>query len=267
MKLRETERPPHCSVVFSSNRLMMTPTTGCVIGTPSSLISYDLKRLFKSTEILAIDEADILLTGGECTATWRILKLFRSSFQTSNHCQKQMMFCGATLPSRGRKSALSSLIRWVPRDTKLIQTSRVHLPPANIEFKFVDVPDEPAKLAELTAVLHDHHLSDDVSVLVFTNSVATCEAVYHSLYNCNDCTHGSVGRLDKTVGIEKRHLTMKMFLEGEINLLVCTDLFARGIDIPNVSLVIIYDFPSNSVDFLHRVGRTARVGKSGKGTK
>lgn len=266
MKLCKADRL-QCSVVFSSNRLMVTPTTGCVIGTPSSLISYDLKRLFKSTEILAVDEADILLTGGERTATWRILKLFRSSFQTTNHYQKQMMFSGATLPSRGRKSALPSLIRWLPRDTKLIQTSRVHLPPANVEFKFVDVPNEPAKLAELTAVLRDH-LSHDVSVLVFTNSVSSCEAVYHSLYNCDDVTHGcSVGRLDKTVGIEKRHFTMKMFLEGEINLLVCTDLFARGIDIPNVSLVVLYDFPSNSVDFLHRVGRTARVGKSGKGMK
>ena len=264
MKLCQVERK--CSVVFSSNRLMITPSTGCVVGTPSSLISYDLKRLFKSTEILAVDEADILLMGGECTATWRILKLFRNSCQARDYCQKQTIFCGATLPSRGRRSALASLIRWVPKDTKLIQTSRVHLPPVNIEFHFVDVPDEAAKLAKLTDVLCEH-LGHDV--LVFTNSVASCEAVYHSLYNSDDLqiSHSCIGRLDKTVGIEKRHLTMKMFLEGEINLLVCTDLFARGIDMPNVSLVVLYDFPSNSADFLHRVGRTARVGKSGKGMK
>ena len=255
--------------MFSGNKLMMTSSTRCIIGIPSSMVSYDLKRLFKSTEILAVDEADILLTGGERAATWRILKMFRGSFHATNKlvsCHKQVIFCGATLPSRGRKSALASVTRWVPKDTKLVQTNRVHLPPVNIEFKFVEVLDESAKLAELTNLLLDQ--SEDAPVLIFTNSVGNCEAVYHSLYNSNDLpaiNNNCIARLDKDVGVEKRHLTMKMFSEGEINILVCTDLFARGIDMPNVNLVVLYDFPTNSADFLHRVGRTARVGKSGKG--
>lgn len=240
---------------------MITTSTKCVIGIPSSLVSYDLKRLFKSTEILAVDETDILLTGGECAATWRILKLFRSS--RAQACwHKQMIFCGATFPSRGRKSALASVMRWVPQDTKLIQTERVHLPPVNIEFKFIEVLDEEGKVAQLTTLLLDHGES---SVLVFTNSIDSCEALYHVLYNSDDLSNSCIARLDKAVGIEKRHLTMKMFLKGEINVLVCTDLFARGIDMPNVNLVVLYDFPSNSADFLHRVGRTARAGRPGKG--
>lgn len=260
-----------CSVVFGGNRLMMTSSTRCVIGIPSSLVSYDLKRIFKSTEILALDEADVLLTGGECAATWKILKLFRASFKARNlpvSCQsQQMIFCGATLPSRGRRSALTSLMQWLPKDTELIQTNGVHLPPANIEFKFVEVVDESTKLVELTTLLQDQNHLKDLSVLIFTNSVVSCEALYHYLYNLNDLpiSNNCIARLDKAVGVEKRHLTMKLFLEGEINLLVCTDLFARGIDMPNVSLVVLYDFPNNSADFLHRVGRTARAGKSGKG--
>ena len=242
---------------------MMTSSTRCIIGIPSSIVSYDLKRLFKATEILAVDEADILLTGGERAATWKILKMFRGSPQVAG--QRQMIFCGATLPSRGRKSALVSLMKWVPKDTKLIQTDRVHLPPVNIEYKFIDVPKESAKLAQLTSLLQDQ--TEDLSVLVFTNSVGNCEAVYHALYNYNDLpiNPNCVGRLDKDVGVEKRHLTVKMFSEGEINILVCTDLFARGIDMPNVNLVVLYDFPTNSADFLHRVGRTARLDKCGKG--
>lgn len=257
-----------CSVVFRGNKLMMTSSTRCIISIPSSIISYDLKRLFKSIEILVVDEADLLLTGGECAATWKILKMFRGSLHVTNRlesCHKQVIFCGATLPSRGRKSALASVMRWVPKETKLIQTSGVHLPPVNIEFKFVEVCDDSAKLTELTNLLLDQ--TDDSSVLIFTNSVADCEALYHYLYNSNELSISNkcVARLDKDVSIEKRHLTMKMFSEGEINVLVCTDLFARGIDMPNVNLVVLYDFPMNSADFLHRVGRTARVGKSGKG--
>ena len=216
---------------------------------------------------MAIDEADILLTGGERAATWKILKMFRASFKTASCQNQQMIFCGATLPSRGRRSALTSIIQWLPKDTKLIQTSGVHLPPANIEFKFIDVVDESAKLAELNTLLLDQDQIEDLSILIFTNSVVSCEALYHYLYNSNDLpiNSNSIAKLDKAVGIEKRHLTMKLFLEGEINLLVCTDLFARGIDMPNVSLVVLYDFPTNSADFLHRAGRTARAGKSGKG--
>ena len=265
----EQQQQRECSVVFSGNKLMITSSTRCVIGIPSSLISYDLKRVFKSTEILAVDEADILLTGGERVAAWKILKMFRGSFLASNpsasrSCQKQLIFCGATLPSRGRKSALASMLRWVPKDTELIQTNNVHLPPANIEFKFVEVLDEAAKLTELTNILQYH--SKDLSLLIFTNSVSSCEALYHSLYNLNlPISHSCIARLDKAVNVEQRHLTMKMFLEGEINVLVCTDLFARGIDMPNVNLIVLYDFPTNSADFLHRIGRTARAGKSGKG--
>lgn len=217
---------------------------------------------------MVIDEADTLLTGGERAATWRILKLYRASLWAKNQqtsCQKQTIFCGATLPSHGRKSALASVKRWLPRDSQVIQTNRVHLPPASIEFKFVEVPDEAAKLAELNSVLRDQ--SEHLSVLVFTNSVDSCDALYHSLYNSDELAFNNncIARMDKSVGVEKRHLTLKMFLQGEINLLVCTDLFARGIDMPNVSLVVQYDFPSNSADFLHRAGRTARVGKPGKG--
>lgn len=267
MRLTEPEGQ-QCSVVFSGNKLTMTSSTRCIIGIPSSMISYDLKRLFKSTEILAVDEADLLLTGGERVATWRILKMFRGSFHVTNQVasgHKQVVFCGATLPSRGRKSALASVIRWVPKETRLIQTSRVHLPPVNVEFKFVEVFDESTKLTELTDLLLDQ--TDNSSVLIFTNSVRNCEAVYHCLYNSNDLSisNNCIARLDKDVSIEKRHLTMRMFSQGEINVLVCTDLFARGIDMPDVNLVVLYDFPTNSADFLHRVGRTARVGKSGKG--
>ncbi|XAR63759.1 RNA helicase [Bertholletia excelsa] len=61
----------------------------------------------------------------------------------------------------------------------------------------------------------------------------------------------------------KRLGALNKFKAGEFNILVCTDVASRGLDIPSVDMVINYDIPSNSKDYIHRVGRTARAGHSG----
>ncbi|KAM5586756.1 DEAD-box ATP-dependent RNA helicase 10 [Rosa sericea] len=61
----------------------------------------------------------------------------------------------------------------------------------------------------------------------------------------------------------KRLGALNMFKAGECNVLICTDVASRGLDIPSVDMVINYDIPSNSKDYIHRVGRTARAGRSG----
>ncbi|KAL6198864.1 PREDICTED: DEAD-box ATP-dependent RNA helicase 10 [Fragaria vesca subsp. vesca] len=61
----------------------------------------------------------------------------------------------------------------------------------------------------------------------------------------------------------KRLGALNMFKAGQCNVLICTDVASRGLDIPSVDMVINYDIPSNSKDYIHRVGRTARAGRSG----
>merc|ERR1719277_1944429 len=63
---------------------------------------------------------------------------------------------------------------------------------------------------------------------------------------------------------EQREATLKAFRNGQINALVTTDVLGRGVDIPDVSHVIIYDFPDDIETYVHRVGRTGRNGRKGK---
>eukprot|EP00615_Pteridomonas_danica_P008402 CAMPEP_0114352568 /NCGR_PEP_ID=MMETSP0101-20121206/18038_1 /TAXON_ID=38822 ORGANISM="Pteridomonas danica, Strain PT" /NCGR_SAMPLE_ID=MMETSP0101 /ASSEMBLY_ACC=CAM_ASM_000211 /LENGTH=397 /DNA_ID=CAMNT_0001493023 /DNA_START=97 /DNA_END=1290 /DNA_ORIENTATION=- len=97
-------------------------------------------------------------------------------------------------------------------------------------------------------------------VMVFCNTVKSCRAVEYALtdggINCAGY-HGEMNTLARTSAL-------KQFKDGEVVVLVCTDLAARGLDVPDVHQVLMFDFPRNSVDYLHRAGRTARYGKKGK---
>ncbi|KAJ6406281.1 hypothetical protein OIU84_009914 [Salix udensis] len=64
----------------------------------------------------------------------------------------------------------------------------------------------------------------------------------------------------------KRLGALNKFKAGECNILICTDVASRGLDIPSVDMVVNYDIPTNSKDYIHRVGRTARAGRSGIGS-
>lgn len=77
---------------------------------------------------------------------------------------------------------------------------------------------------------------------------------------------GRVGRIHGDIPSSERIETLRKFSSGELRVLICTDLASRGLDIPDVSHVIQLDFASNAAQVLHRTGRTARAGASGKGT-
>ena len=86
------------------------------------------------------------------------------------------------------------------------------------------------------------------------------QVVYRSLQK-----HGfSVGALHGDLDQRVRITALDAFRGGEVQLLVCSDVAARGLDIPDVSHVINYDAPHHAEDYVHRIGRTGRAGKSGQ---
>ena len=71
------------------------------------------------------------------------------------------------------------------------------------------------------------------------------------------CLHGQMTQMKRLGALNK-------FKEGARNILIATDVASRGIDIPSVDLVLNFDIPGNGKDYIHRVGRTARAGRSGR---
>ena len=203
---------------------------------------------------------------------------------------RQLLFTAATLPSGGPQTVHSLLKKWLPKRALFIATEQTHQAISSAEIAFVDVKDD-------SSYTNDHHSSDspllskpkltqlwkDLSriqqetdsrniaprVLLFVNTLANAIAVFNFLVKCDENPapwwKGKVGQLHKGISPDEREETIGFFKANKLQVLVCTDLASRGLDIPRVTTVIQFDFPVNSTDFLHRVGRTARAGSSGKG--
>merc|ERR1719334_1078435 len=117
----------------------------------------------------------------------------------------------------------------------------------------------PAKHKLVYMVYLLHHIFNDRSIIVFTNTKRSCHQLSLVLHNLNMTViplHGEMTQYERMGAIEK-------FKEGAKSILVATEVAARGLDIPAVTVVVNYDIPIHSKDYVHRVGRTARAGKKG----
>ncbi|KAI0837416.1 P-loop containing nucleoside triphosphate hydrolase protein [Hypoxylon sp. FL0890] len=102
------------------------------------------------------------------------------------------------------------------------------------------------------------------SVLIFTKSNETALRLSRLLSLLSSALGSLIGTLTSTTQYATRRRTIRSFLAGKLQILVASDLVARGIDLPSLDHVINYDMPSSVASYVHRVGRTARAGKRGK---
>ena len=142
----------------------------------------------------------------------------------------------------------------------LTNPQRIEVSPPNLaadkidqSVRFVEKPNKPATLRD---VLGEH---PDVATLVFARTKHGAEKLKNGLVAdgfAATSVHGN-----KTQG--QRDRAIKQFRSGDMQILVATDVAARGIDIPTVGLVINYELPNVPENYVHRIGRTARAGRSG----
>ncbi|PON46578.1 DEAD-box ATP-dependent RNA helicase [Parasponia andersonii] len=175
---------------------------------------------------------------------------------------KQYIFIAATLPVNGKKTAGAVLKKMLP-DANWVSGNYLHRHNPRLKQRWIEVSVD-TQVDELLKAVKEGSRSKSVDfgggqrTIVFANTVEAVEAVAKILLRIGiECY-----RYHKDCSLEERSQTLYNFQEKG-GILVCTDAAARGVDIPNISHVIQADFSTSAVDFLHRVGRTARAGQYG----
>ncbi len=234
-------------VSFGDQEAKITRGADVLIATPGRLLDFAErgKLLLTGIEILVIDEADRMLDMGFIPDIEKICKLVPFTRQT--------LFFSATMPPE-----ITRLTEQFLQNPVRIEVSRPASTNASITQSLVKCGDAPeAKRAALRAVIRT--AENFKNAIIFCNRKRDVQIVYRSLER-----HGfSVGALHGDLDQRARMASLDAFRNGGVQLLVCSDVAARGLDIPDVSHVINYDAPHHSEDYVHRIGRTGRAGKTG----
>ena len=220
-----------------------------LIATPGRLI--DLfergKIILADTHLLVIDEADRMLDMGFIPDVERIVSKLPFPRQT--------LFFSATMPKEIRRLADKFL-----SNPKEISVAPPASPAETVTQRLVRCSKEPqAKRTTLRKLLERE--SDEIkSALIFCNRKRDVGILQRSLARHGYDAEALHGDMVQSARME----TLDRFRKGQIRILVCSDVAARGLDIPEVSHVFNFDVPSHADDYVHRIGRTGRAGRSGK---
>ena len=216
-----------------------------IIATPGRLIDFMDQGLidFSSLTHLVLDEADRMLDMGFLPSIKRIAKVIPAKRQT--------LFFSATMSSDIEKIAYSML-----KDPVFIEVSPRGRAAGLIEQTAYPV----AQQSKMPLLLDLLDREDFDRVLVFTRTKRGADRVAHVL---EKRLHKS-NRIHGDRSQSQREAALRSFKSGHTNVLVATDVAARGIDIDSISHVINYDIPEAPEDYVHRIGRTGRAGKTGR---
>ena len=231
-------------VAFGDQDRALTQGVDVLICTPGRFLDQFErgKILLSGVEILVIDEADRMLDMGFIPDVERICSLLPAKRQT--------LLFSATMPGPVKKLADKFL-----REPKLIETSRAASTNANIEQQLLHVGPR-GKREALRKILLQPEVT---SAMVFSNRKTTVRELYDSLKKAGV----RVGQIHGDMEQPERLRELDRFRSDEINVLVASDVAARGLDIKGVSHVVNYDVPHHAEDYVHRIGRTGRAGNTG----
>lgn len=230
-------------VRFEQEKKGLTLGADVVIATPGRLLSHlslgyvDLSKV----SFFILDEADRMLDMGFSDDIMQIVKYLPKERQT-------IMF-SATMPTKIQQLAQSILNN--PEEVKLAVSK-----PAEKIIQAAYVCYETQKLGIVESLFKEQAPE---RVIIFASSKLKVKEVTKSLKRLKL----NVGEMHSDLEQCQRDAIMHEFRNGRINILVATDIVARGIDIDDIRLVINYDVPHDSEDYVHRIGRTARANNDG----
>src|SRR5690349_4954787 len=234
-------------VSFGDQDSKLTRGVDVLIATPGRLLDHTERGglLLTGVELLVIDEADRMLDMGFIPDIERVCKLVPFTRQT--------LFFTATMPPE-----ISRISEAFLHNPERIEVTRPATTATGVsQFKVPAGREVHEKREILRRLLRD--AKDLQNAIIFCNRKREVAVVYKSLQK-----HGfSVGALHGDMDQSARTAALDQFRKGEIPLLVASDVAARGLDIPAVSHVFNFDVPHHADDYVHRIGRTGRAGKTG----
>jgi ATP-dependent RNA helicase RhlB len=231
---------------YEKQRQELREGVDVLIGTPGRIIDYLKQGIFSldAIQVMVLDEADRMFDLG-------FIKDIRYLFRRMPKPTERLnMLFSATLSLRVNELAYEHMNN--PRVVK-IESDRLTVDQVTQRVYF---PSNEDKLPLLLGVLRQ---TGGARALVFLNTKHQSEYVARRLQRSGF----NAGVLSGDVPQKKRESLLNRFKEGEIHVLVATDVAARGLHIPDVSLVVNYDLPQDPEDYVHRIGRTARAGAAG----
>lgn len=218
-----------------------------MIGTPGRVIdlNHGNQMDLSSVAFLVIDEADRMFDMGFYPDLRTLIKVLPSSEQ------RQTMLFSATL-----NSYVKNLAWEYTRNPAEITIAAENITVDEIAQELFHVSSDDKMKLLLGIISHEK----PESLIVFCNTKKNCEIVAKRLKMNGFESEFIIGDLPQ----KKRLTIMDKFKAGAIKCLVATDVAARGIDVNDLAMVINYDLPNEAENYVHRIGRTARAGKSGK---
>ncbi len=219
--------------------------TQVIVGTPGRLIDHVERGTLDLTSvgITVLDEADRMLDMGFADEMESLLRALPEDRQT--------MFFSATM-----NDAVSRLIKRYGKDPQLIEIERESLTVDSIE----QVCYEARQRSRIELISRIIDLEQPRLSIIFCNTKRAVDECTEELL----ARGYSADRLHGDIAQTMRERVLRLFREGTVEILVATDVAARGIDVNDVDLVFNHELPQDPEDYVHRIGRTGRAGRSGK---
>lgn len=215
-----------------------------VIGTPGRIMDHMRRGTLRldQIKILVLDEADEMLDMGFIEDIEWILK--------ETPVERQTLLFSATMPIE-----ITQLAKRYMRDPEMVSISREQLTVPLVEQVYYEVRG-PEKDEGLCRIIDMEEITRSI---IFCRTKKGVDELTEALQARGYLAEGIHGDMNQA----QRNRVMAKFREGTIEILVATDVAARGLDIENVTHVINYDIPQDPESYVHRIGRTGRAGKTG----
>ncbi|CAM3182946.1 ATP-dependent RNA helicase SrmB [Vibrio rarus] len=232
-------------VMYQEHADILSTTQDIVVATPGRLMEYINSERFdcRAIEWLILDEADRMLDMGFGPIVDRL----------SNECRwrKQTLLFSATLEGRGVEGFTADLLK---------EPAEIDAQPSLKERKKIQQWYHRADNAEHKLELLKHIITEQAErSIIFLKTRERLAELRQQLDSAQIPCSWIQGEMPQ----DRRNNAISRFRDGQVNVLLATDVAARGIDLPDVSHVINYDLPRTADVYLHRIGRTARAGKKG----